>query len=128
MDYGINILVVEDLLSSRVFLKRTLKKLGFNNVVAVSDGQAALDEYKINEYDLVISDWIMPGMDGLALYQALTKGEFLKKIPFIMISVEKNREKVCKAVKSGVDHYLLKPVHPEELRTKIQEVYGTMYC
>ena len=127
MDYGINILVVEDLLSSRVFLKRTLKKLGFNNVVAVSDGQAALDEYKINEYDLVISDWIMPGMDGLALYQALAKGEFLKKIPFIMISVEKNREKVCQAVKSGVDHYLLKPVHPEELRTKIQEVYGTMY-
>ena len=128
MDYSINILVVDDMAASRVFFKRTLRKLGFNNVVAVGDGMAALDEYKDNEFDLVIADWMMPNMDGLQLYRALNKGDFLKRIPFIMVSVEKQKEKIIEALQEGVDHYILKPVDPEQLESKLKEVYAEMVC
>jgi two-component system chemotaxis response regulator CheY len=128
MDYSINILVVDDMPTSRVYFKRTLKKLGFNNVVAVGDGMAALDEYKENEFDLVIADWMMPNMDGLALFRALNQGEFLKRIPFIMVSVEKEKERIVEALRTGIDHYILKPVEPEQLEAKIKEVWGEMVC
>jgi two-component system chemotaxis response regulator CheY len=126
MDYSINILVVDDLPTSRVYFKRTLKKLGFNNVVAVGDGMAALDEYKQTDFDLVIADWKMPNMDGLALFKALNRGEFLKRIPFIMVSVEKDKDKIIEALRAGIDHYILKPVEPEQLETKIKEVLSEM--
>lgn len=126
MDYSINILVVDDLPTSRVYFKRILKKLGFNNVVVVGDGMAALDEYKLNEFDLVIADWKMPSMDGLGLFKALNHGEFLKRIPFIMVSVEKEKEKIVEALQAGVDHYILKPVEPEQLEAKIKEVLSEM--
>lgn len=128
MDYSINILVVDDLPTSRVYFKRTLKKLGFNNVVAVGDGMAALDEYKQTDFDLVIADWKMPNMDGLALYKALNRGEFLKRIPFIMVSVEKDKDKIIEALRAGIDHYILKPVEPEQLETKLKEVLAELVC
>ncbi len=128
MDHSISILVVDDLPTSRVYFKRTLKKLGFNNVVVVGDGMAALDEYKLNEFDLVIADWQMPSMDGLGLFKALNHGEFLKKIPFILVSVEKEKEKILKALQIGVEHYIIKPVDPKQLEAKMNEIFAGMVC
>ena len=126
MDYSINILVVDDLATTRVFFKRILRKLGFKNVVAVADGLAALDEYKQADFDLVIADWKMPHMDGLELFKALNRGEFLKKVPFIMVSVEKDKDKIMEALRTGVDHYILKPVEPEQLKAKLEEVWSEL--
>ena len=72
MNYDINILIVEDLLTTRVFLRRTLKKLGYTNVVLSEDGEVAIKELELKPFDLIISDWHMPNMDGLDLYKALS--------------------------------------------------------
>ncbi len=68
MNYDINILIVEDLLTTRLFLRRTLRKLGYTNVVLSEDGEVALQELERKPFDLIISDWHMPKMDGLDFF------------------------------------------------------------
>jgi two-component system chemotaxis response regulator CheY len=119
MNYDINILIVEDLLTTRLFLRRTLKKLGYTNVVLSGDGEIALKELKLKSFDLIISDWHMLNMDGLDLYKALSKNRKWSEIPFLLITAEKERDKVIEA---GIKEYLVKPVKPENLSNKIKEV------
>ena len=119
MNYVINILIVEDLLTTRLFLRRTLKKLGYTNVVLSGDGEIALKELELKSFDLIISDWHMPNMDGLDLYKALSKNRKWSEIPFLLITAEKERDKVIEA---GIKEYLVKPVKPENLSNKIKEV------
>ena len=119
MNYVINILIVEDLLTTRLLLRRTLKKLGYTNVVLSGDGEIALKELELKSFDLIISDWHMPNMDGLDLYEALSKNRKWSEIPFLLITAEKERDKVIEA---GIKEYLVKPVKPENLSNKIKEV------
>jgi len=122
MNYDINILIVEDLLTTRLFLRRTLKKLGYTNVVLSADGEIALKELELKPFDLIISDWHMPNMDGLDFYKALSKNQKWCDIPFLLITAEKERNKVVEAVEAGIKEYLVKPVKPENLSNKIKEV------
>ena len=119
MNYDINILSVEDLLTTRLFFRRTLKKLGYTNVVLSGDGEIALKELELKSFDLIISDWHMPNMDGSDLYKALSKNRKWSEIPFLLITAEKERDKVIEA---GIKEYLVKPVKPENLSNKIKEV------
>ena len=119
MNYDINIFIVEDLLTTRLFLRRTLKKLGYTNVVLSEDGEVAIKELELKPFDLIISDWHMPNMDGLDFYKALNKIRKWSEIPFLLITAEKERNKV---VEAGIKEYLVKPVNPENLSNKIKEV------
>lgn len=122
MNYDIKILIVEDLLTTRLFLRRTLKKLGYTNVVLSPDGEEALLELGRQSFDLIISDWHMPKMDGLDFFKALSKNRKWSDIPFLLITAEKERDKVIEAVQAGIREYLVKPVEPEKLSNKIKEV------
>lgn len=122
MNYDINILIVEDLLTTRLFLRRTLKKLGYTNVVLSADGEAALEELERKPFDLIISDWHMPKMDGLDFFKALSKNRKWNEIPFLLITAEKERDKVIEAVQAGIKEYLVKPVEAEKLSSKIKQV------
>jgi two-component system chemotaxis response regulator CheY len=122
MNYDIKILIVEDLLTTRLFLRRTLKKLGYTNVVLSPDGEEALEELGRQSFDLIISDWHMPKMDGLDFFRALSKNRKWNDIPFLLITAEKERDKVIEAVQAGIKEYLVKPVEPEKLSNKIKQV------
>lgn len=91
-------------------------------MVLAEDGEAALNEVKKKSFDLIISDWHMPNMDGLDLFKELNKDKKLRDIPFLLITAEKEREKVIEAVKAGIKEYIVKPVKPESLGDKIKEV------
>ena len=96
-----------------------LQKLGYTNVVLGGDGEIALKEFELKSFDLIISDWHMPNMDGLDFYKALSKNQKWSDIPFLLITAEKERNKV---VEAGIKEYLVKPVKPENLSNKIKEV------
>ncbi len=123
MDYGIKILVVEDQLSTQLFIKRTLKKLGYHDIIVVDDGRKALREINAADFDLIISDWHMPNMDGLNFFKAIRNGSILRKIPFLLVTVETEKDNVMKAMKAGIDQYIVKPVNPEELQTRILQLF-----
>ena len=122
MNYDINILIVEDLLTTRLFLRRTLKKLGYTNVVLSEDGEVAIKELELKPFDLIISDWHMPNLDGLNFYKVLSNNRKWSDTPFLLITAEKERNKVVEAVEVGIKEYLVKPVKPENLSNKIKEV------
>ena len=115
------ILAVDDSPSLRQMVAFTLKGAG-HDVSEAADGVEALGIAKGQAFDLVITDINMPNMDGLDFYKALSKNRKWSEIPFLLITAEKERDKVIEAVKAGIKEYLVKPVVPEKLGSKIKEV------
>ncbi len=128
MNQHIKILVVEDEAGTRLLLKRTLKKLGYMDVTVTDAASKALAIINNQEIDLVISDWHMPQMDGLEFFKAIKNGAILRKIPFVLLTVETEKEQVMKAMKLGIDQYMVKPIEPEELDARIKKVMNTVGC
>ena len=77
-------------------------------MVLSGDGEIALKELELKSFDLIISDWHMPNMDGLDLYKALSKNRKWSEIPFLLITAEKERDK---GIEVGIKEYLVKPVN-----------------
>ncbi|MBI5426646.1 MAG: response regulator [Nitrospinae bacterium] len=124
MDYQMKILVVEDNLTTRLFIKKGLKKLGFANIVLADDGTHALIEMKRAKFDLILSDWNMPNMDGLYFLQEVKKIKEVKNTPFILITAETDVQKVRQAMRAGVDQYIVKPFSPSALEARIKQAFG----
>ena len=118
------ILAVDDSPPMRRIIVNTLKRAGYTDVIEASDGRDALEKLRADRINLVITDWNMPQMDGLALVKALRSSDEFKQLPVLMITTRSVREDIVKALKAGVNNYIVKPFSPETLRAKIQEVLG----
>lgn len=113
------ILVVDDLAGMRAALRHTLGKLGFDTVIECADGVQALDCLKNDEITLVISDWQMEPMDGLALLREVRNDARLKSLPFILVSGEATPGLHERANAAGASLILSKPFGPEILRAAL---------
>lgn len=122
MDFGITILIVDDFASMRRIIKGTLKSIGFSNFLEAEDGLIALKVLEKEKVGLIISDWIMPNMNGLEFLKAVKKDAKLKDIPFIMVTAEGQKGNVLEAINAGVSNYVVKPFTPETLQAKLQKV------
>ncbi len=118
------ILAVDDSPTMRRIIVNTLKRAGYTDVIEASDGRDALEKLKTDRINLVITDWNMPQMDGLTLVEALRSSDEFKQLPILMITTRSVREDIVKALKAGVNNYIVKPFSPETLKAKIQEVLG----
>jgi two-component system chemotaxis response regulator CheY len=87
--------------------------LGYFNIALATDGRVALEELKWKPFDLIISDWRMPNMQGLDFFKELTKHRKLRDIPFLMITAEKEWGKVVGVVAAVIKEYIVKPVKPK---------------
>ena len=105
----IKILVVDDLLTMRDLLIKSLNKLGFLNVIQASDGDIALDILLKDQFDLLITDWNMPNMSGIELTVAIRDNTTLKDIKILMVTTNDEKSQISEAISAGVDGYLLKP-------------------
>jgi two-component system, chemotaxis family, chemotaxis protein CheY len=74
--------------------------------------------------DLIISDWLMPNMDGVELFNSIKSNPGFSEIPFILLTSVREKEQVVKAAGSGIRHYVIKPVDPNSLRDKILSCLG----
>ncbi len=113
------VLLVDDSGTMRTIQKRCLAKLGIENVVEAEDGVQALQFFGQGHFDLVLTDWNMPKMDGLTLLKELR--QLNREIPIIMITTEAERARVVLAIQCGVSDYLVKPFTPEGLKEKIEK-------
>jgi DNA-binding response OmpR family regulator len=116
------ILVVEDDPTSSKLMTYHLRMMGFKNVTEVADGDSALEQMKKEKADLVIADWHMPNLNGLDLFKAIREEELWRDIPFLMVTVEKDGQKVQKAIQAGVRDYIVKPIKGENFKRKIHEL------
>jgi two-component system chemotaxis response regulator CheY len=98
-----------------------LKQISIENVLEAENGKHALTVLGTEEVDLIISDWIMPEMTGIEFLKACKGDDNIKKIPFIMVTAEAQKDNIMEAIKSGVDNYIVKPFTPEKLREAIDK-------
>jgi len=115
--------VIDDFSTMRRIIKNLLKQIGFINVDEAEDGQDAYNKLKLQKYDLVISDWNMPNLDGLGLVKKMREDEELKDIPVLMVTAEAEKDRVIEAIKAGVNNYIVKPFSGEVLREKIEKIF-----
>lgn len=113
------VLVVEDAIFVRNFVLIALRTMGINNVTEADNGKTALEELRKKSYDLILSDWHMPEMEGIELLKAVRSDEKLQHIPFLMLTSDVSKENVKDAVSSGVSDYLAKPFRHGPLINKV---------
>ena len=118
----VTIMIVEDVKEDRDLIKRYLKKMGFVNTIEADDGDTALKLLDKAKVDLMIVDRYMPGVDGLVLFQKLQENIKLKDIPFLMVTAEHDKEKIGDAMKLGIRNYIIKPIDPENLESKVKRL------
>ncbi len=117
-----SILIVEDDMTSARIIELILKKHGYNYHVA-ENGREALDHLLVTPHvRLVVSDIMMPEMDGLELLDNLKHTREFQDIPVIMCTTHADIEIVKQAVKTGCGDYIIKPVNPLQLLRKIERL------
>ena len=115
------ILVVDDFATMRKIVRNVLKQINQTDVTEAENGKAALAVLKSEQIGLIISDWVMPEMTGIDFLRACKDDPELKKIPFIMVTAEAQKESVVEAIKGGVDNYIVKPFTPDKLKDAIDK-------
>lgn len=119
------IVIAEDSSPNRKILAHLLTRLGYN-VVATENGEAALNALTSGEHKnivLLISDIMMPVMDGLALLRQVRENPNLKTLPVLLITAVVEKEYFTRAKDMHVSGYLLKPITYERVSTKLGELF-----
>jgi len=123
MNKDMKILIVDDFSTMRRIIKNLLRDLGFNNTTEADDGQTALPLLKNGKFDFLVTDWNMPGMDGLTLLKTVRADENLKDMPVLMVTAEAKREQIITAAQAGVNGYIVKPFTAATLKEKIEKIF-----
>ncbi len=109
------ILIVDDNPSVLAALEKQLEHAGHEHISA-RDGREASDILKNGtNICLIISDWLMPKMDGMELLSNIRQTPLLENIPFLMVTALESTEDAILALRKGANDYIRKPYHPEEL-------------
>jgi two-component system cell cycle response regulator len=112
------VLIAEDSAVARAALERTLSSLGYHCIVA-EDGQAAWDLFLACAPDVVISDWLMPGMDGDELCRRVREHSGASYTYFILLTSLEAQAHVVRGMEAGADDYLKKPFDTDDLDARL---------
>ncbi|MBU0472674.1 MAG: chemotaxis protein CheW [Bacteroidetes bacterium] len=122
---NIKILLVEDAAVMRKMEIKVLKQLGIEQIVQAEDGNDAIEKLTNEEgFNLIISDWNMPNMNGFELLKWVKESEKFKSLPFLMATGRGEKKEIASAVEAGANSFISKPFNADELKTKIEEAIG----
>jgi two-component system chemotaxis response regulator CheY len=119
------VVVAEDSTPNRTILVLLLKKMGYG-VFECVDGAAAwsvLEQNTKKKIVAVISDIMMPNMDGLELLRRVRNEEKFKELPFLLVTAVSDKDYIFEARQLNVNGYILKPVTFQRVSTKMQEIF-----
>ena len=120
------IMVVDDMSTSRGLIIQALEELGIKKIDFCKDGASALRQLAANPVHLVISDYNMPGLDGLGLLKGIRENKTTQRMGFILVSGTANRDIVEKGQALGMNNFLKKPFTTDSMRRAIQAVVGAL--
>jgi two-component system chemotaxis response regulator CheY len=123
---NLKILVVDDFATMRRIVRNLLQDLGFSNVSEADDGKTAWPMLLTGNFDLLVTDWNMPGMPGLDLLKAVRADPRLARLPVLMLTAEAKREQIVEAAQAGVNGYVIKPFTAETLKAKLDKILAAM--
>ncbi len=113
------ILIVEDDYISRDVLQKTLQKAGYETFTA-EDGLEALKIFHETPFRLIISDWMMPNMDGVSLCKKIREISKHNYVYFIILTVKDKKEDLIEAFDAGADDFISKPFNTGEIKARIK--------
>lgn len=116
------VLVVDDLMSTRLLIVDMLREMGFTSVVEATDGAEALSKVHQGKPSLMVCDYVMKGMSGVDLIRELRKDPEFKDVKVIMLSNNRDVPLIDAAIEAGADDYIVKPVSFNILKRRIQDV------
>ncbi|RKY52162.1 MAG: two-component system response regulator [Candidatus Neomarinimicrobiota bacterium] len=120
------VLFVDDSPTMRRIIMNSLKKIGFTNILDAENGLDALEKMEKQDFDLVLTDWNMPEMNGEQFVKKLRSNEKYETLPILMITTRGMKDDVITAVKLGINGYIVKPFTPEILKGKITDVMSKL--
>ena len=115
-------LVVDDSKLIRQNIIKVLKDLGFSETMGAENGAVGLKKLGKEPVDLIISDWVNPGMTGLDFLKAVRADAKLKGTAFIIVTSQGNKDIVMEAVQAGVNQFIVKPFNAIQLEEKINAI------
>ena len=113
------VLIAEDERVSRHMLRRQLEQWG-HDVVATSNGREAWETFQNDHYSIVVSDWMMPEMDGLELVRHIRKCDADGYVFVILLTAKSDKEDIVAGMEAGADDFLSKPFDRNELRVRLR--------
>jgi two-component system chemotaxis response regulator CheY len=122
----LRILVVDDFATMRRIIRNLLQDLGFGSIAEADDGNTAWPMLQNGQYDLLITDWNMPGMPGLELLKSVRADARLARLPVLMLTAEAKREQIVEAAQAGVNGYVIKPFTAETLKSKLEKILAAV--
>jgi two-component system chemotaxis response regulator CheY len=114
-----SLLVVDDTPIIRGIISGILEPLGLRNILQASNGVEAWSTMESNPVDVVVADWLMPGVNGLELLKKMREDERFAATPFIMITGVPDKQVVVEAMKLNVTDFMIKPIDGSVLKQKI---------
>jgi two-component system chemotaxis response regulator CheY len=120
------VLVVDDQLTMREVTRLALQEMGVRQIIDAENGDDAFKKATTQPLDMIISDYNMPGMDGLGLLRAVRGHPAVRKLPFILVTGRGDNALVVSAAQAGVNNYIVKPFTAEMLREKVEAVVGKL--
>ncbi len=122
----LRVMVVDDMGVSRGLLVQAIEEMGIWKNQAENDGQTALNKLISDPVHLVLSDYNMPGMDGLQLLQALRQNRTTARIGFILVTGSPTPDLVAKGKALGLNNIIKKPFSTASMRQCIESVVGKL--
>lgn len=116
------VLIVEDEVAIVTMLRYNLEREGFK-VLATGDGEEAVNIVREQNPDIIVLDWMLPGMTGVEVCKQLRWDQQTKNIPIIMLSARGEEGDRIRGLDSGADDYMVKPFSPSELIARIHAVF-----
>jgi two-component system, chemotaxis family, chemotaxis protein CheY len=117
------ILIVDDFSTMRRIIKNLLRDLGFTNTSEADDGTTALPILQGGKIDFLVTDWNMPGMQGIDLLKAVRADSELASMPVLMVTAESKKDQIVEAAQAGVNGYVVKPFTAQTLKEKIDKIF-----
>ncbi|MBK1690922.1 diguanylate cyclase [Ectothiorhodospira mobilis] len=117
----LSILIVDDMQYSRMVLKNTLERLGYEDVRLAGSAARALESLEERQADVVLADWVMPQMSGLELVQAIRAmdEDRPRYTAIILFTAKEGNDPMLEAFHQGVDDYLTKPINDVQLAARV---------
>lgn len=123
---NLKVMVVDDMSTSRAIITQSLDEIGIVNYTTENSGESALTKLANNPVHLILSDYNMPGMDGLGLLKAIRENRATQKIGFILVTGRATSEIAQVGQRLGMNNMIKKPFTPASMKQCIERVVGRL--
>jgi two-component system chemotaxis response regulator CheY len=116
------VLIVEDNVVNQKVLARVLELNGWSDIRVHGTAENAAVELGTTPFDLILVDWMLPGLSGVELVRRIRQSRLNAQAPVLIVTAHNQKEHVLEAVRAGVDDFVVKPFRADVLLEKIRRI------